>query len=398
MCISCGREFERDTLIYTCSSCGDLLDVVVEPKSLFRRDTLQGRVDSMWRYKELLPSFDKGLVTLGEGYTRLVECKKLAKWIGVRSLYLKLDGLNPTGSFKDRGMSVGTSTALRLRMKRVICASTGNTSASLSAYSARAGLECIVIIPREKVAVGKLFQARLFNSKVFQMVGGFDDAMTVVLKCAQALDAYILNSINPWRLEGQKTTAYEIWEQLGRTDIAVAVPVGNCGNISAIWKGFKELGIHGVIKDLPIMIGAQAEGAAPLVEYWEKGLETIRPWKNPETIATAIRIGNPVNWKKAVRALRESKGLITAVSDDDVVKALRAMSSLEGLAGEPSSAVAIAASKKLVDEGRIDPDTTLVSVVTGNPLKDTSDYLISWNEPVKITDANEIIGYFSRQK
>lgn len=387
-CIECGAEYSGDVVIYRCPRCDDLLDVVVDVDDVFRRESLGGRVESIWRYAELLPDFRDGVVTLGEGFTRLVKCERLAEIVGVRGLYLKLEGLNPTGSFKDRGMSVGVSMALSVGARRVMCASTGNTSASLAAYSARAGLECIVLIPEGRVALGKLFQARIHGAKVYQVRGNFDEALSIAFRSASEMGAYLLNSINPWRIEGQKTVSFEIWEQLGRTDINVVVPVGNSGNISAVWKGFKELQQYGVIGDFPRLIGVQASGAAPIVEMLMNNYSTIRFWDNPETIATAIRIGKPVNWKKGIRAIRDSDGIAVSVTDDEILKSLRLLATVEGVACEPAGASTIAGLKKLVDEGKIGRDETAVCILTGNALKDPSEHLVSWNIPINLDFIN----------
>lgn len=383
-CIECGAEYSGDVVIYRCLRCDDLLDVVVDVDEVFRRESLRGRVESIWRYAELLPDFGDGVVSLGEGFTRLVKCERLAKIVGVRELFLKLEGLNPTGSFKDRGMSVGVSMALSVGARRVMCASTGNTSASLAAYSARAGLECVVLIPEGRVALGKLFQARIHGAKVYQVRGNFDEALSIAFRSASEMGAYLLNSINPWRLEGQKTVSFEIWEQLGRTDINVVVPVGNSGNISAIWKGFKELQQYGVIDDFPRLIGVQASGAAPIVEMLMNNYSTIRFWDSPETVATAIRIGKPVNWKKGIRAIRESDGTAVSVTDDEILKSLRLLATVEGVACEPAGASTIAGLKKLVDEGKIGRDEIAVCILTGNALKDPSEHLVSWNIPMTL--------------
>ncbi len=383
-CIGCGAEYSGDVVIYRCPRCGDLLDVVVDVDEVFCRESLKGRVESIWRYAELLPDFGDGVVTLGEGFTPLVKCEKLARIVGVRELFLKLEGLNPTGSFKDRGMSVGVSMALRIGARSVICASTGNTSASLAAYSARAGLECIVLIPEGKVAVGKLFQARIHGAKVYQVRGNFDEALSIAIERSSETGAYLLNSVNPWRIEGQKTVSFEVWEQLGRTDINVVVPVGNSGNISAICKGFKELEMYGVIDDVPRLIGVQASGAAPIAEMVRSGASSIRFWDSPETIATAIRIGKPVNWKKGIRAIRESGGTAVSVSDEEILEALRLLATVEGVACELAGASTIAGLRRLVDEGVIGGDETAVCILTGNVLKDPSEQLVAWNVPTVI--------------
>ncbi|MEM0382170.1 MAG: threonine synthase [Nitrososphaerota archaeon] len=383
VCISCGESYPREEVVYRCRRCGDLLEARISPGGVFRLDTLIGRVHSMWRYRELLPSFFNRIVSLGEGYTTLVKADKLAKVVGVREFYVKLEGLNPTGSFKDRGMSVGVSMACMIGAKSVVCASTGNTSASLAAYAARAGLECQVYIPEGKIAWGKLFQARMFGAKIYQVAGSFDDALKRVM-ARGGEDAYILNSVNPWRIEGQKTAAFELWEQMGgETDYVVALPVGNSGNIAAYWKGFKELQEHGLINDTPRLVGVQAEGASPIAEMLTRGLESLPDWPNPETIATAIRIGRPINWKKGVRAIRDSGGTAVKARDEEILDALRLLATTEGIATEPAGATPIAGVKKLVEEGWLGRDEKVICIATGNMLKDTNEVLVSWNKPQK---------------
>jgi len=383
VCISCGEEYPYSQIIYRCSRCGDLLECRIEPGRVFSLLSLPCRVQSMWRYRELLPGFFREVVTLEEGYTRLVKAERLAKILGVRELYVKMEGLNPTGSFKDRGMSVGVSMAKTLGARRVVCASTGNTSASLAAYASRAGLRCSVYIPEGKIALGKLFQARMFGAEIYQVRGSFDEALKMVLETA-GTQAYILNSVNPWRIEGQKTAAFELWEQTGgRTDYFVVLPVGNSGNIAAYWKGFKELLENGLISEAPRLIGVQAEGASPIVEAVSRQLDYLPQWSNPETIATAIRIGRPINWKKGVRAIRESGGTAVRVSDEEILSALRLLASVEGVATEPAGSAPIAAVRKLVEDGKLGQDDRVICIATGNMLKDTREELVSWNVPQK---------------
>jgi threonine synthase len=383
VCISCGEEYPYSKIIYRCSRCGDLLECRIEPGRVFSLLSLPGRVQSMWRYRELLPGFFREVVTLEEGYTRLVKAERLAKILGVRELYVKMEGLNPTGSFKDRGMSVGVSMAKTLGARQVVCASTGNTSASLAAYASRAGLKCSVYIPEGKIALGKLFQARMFGAEIYQVRGSFDEALKMVLETA-GTQAYILNSVNPWRIEGQKTAAFELWEQTGgRTDYFVVLPVGNSGNIAAYWKGFKELLENGLISEAPRLIGVQAEGASPIVEAVSRQLDYLPQWSNPETIATAIRIGRPINWKKGVRAIRESGGTAVRVSDEEILSALRLLASVEGVATEPAGSAPIAAVRKLVEDGKLGQDDRVICIATGNMLKDTREELVSWNVPQK---------------
>ncbi len=298
---------------------------------------------------------------------------------------MKNEGENPTGSFKDRGMTVGVTKALDLRMKRVTCASTGNTSASLAAYAAKAGLECFVLIPSGKVAFGKLTQAMVHGARVIQIRGNFDEALTIVQQICLAHPIYLLNSVNPYRLEGQKTIAFEIRDQLnGQVPDKVIVPVGNAGNISAIWKGFKELHAMGMVEALPEMVGIQAEGAAPIADSFKKGLTEVKFVKKPETVATAIRIGSPVNWKKAVRAVEESGGLVETVSDGEILEAQRLLAQREGLFVEPASAASVAGLRKLVSTGFVDKDEKVVCIATGHGLKDPDIVLQQCPKPIEV--------------
>ena len=259
-CIGCGKEYSSDEIIYVCKSCGALLEVVIELQKV-SFDEIAKRPLGVWRYEEFLPVEEGSeIISLREGGTPLYRCDRLTKWAGVKRLYIKYEGANPTGSFKDRGMTLGVTKAKSLGSKAVACASTGNTSASLSAYAARAGLTCYVILPADKVAMGKLAQALMHGAKVISVKGNFDDALRLVMDLSEKMEIYLLNSVNPWRLEGQKTLAFEVADQLGHVPDFVAVPMGNCGNISAIWKGFKEYRGAGVIEKLPRMFGIQAEG------------------------------------------------------------------------------------------------------------------------------------------
>ncbi|WP_456370464.1 threonine synthase, partial [Geoglobus sp.] len=312
-CIECGETFETD-LIYTCRRCGGLLEVVFDVSNADFR--LDGNNVTLWKYRSLLPvKIDP--ITLFEGGTPLypVETGADAK------VFVKHEGLNPSGSFKDRGMTVGVTKAVELGMRSVACASTGNTSASMAMYSARAGLKAYVLLPSGKVALGKLAQAMMHGAKVIAVRGNFDVALKLVKEVSGRKGLYLLNSINPFRLEGQKTIAFEIVDQLGHAPDAVFVPVGNAGNISAIFKGFVELKEAGYTDSIPKMIGVQAEGANPIYRAFVEGRDDIVPVENPETIATAIRIGAPVNARKALRAVYSSKGAVLQVSDGDIVEA-----------------------------------------------------------------------------
>jgi threonine synthase len=307
---------------------------------------------------------------MGEGGTPLVSSVKIGPSVGLRDLRIKNEGQNPTGSFKDRGMTLAVSRARERGAKALICASTGNTAASLAAYSSRAGMRSAVLVPSGKVAGGKLTQALTYGAKVLSIGGGFDRALGAVMKVAASSDdIYLLNSINPYRIEGQKTGAYELYEQLGgRAPDVVVLPVGNAGNISAYWKGFRELREWGIARKTPRMIGVQARGAAPIAEAFAAGRTTIKAWSSPETVASAIRIGNPVSWMKALRAIKDSKGLCLEVPDDEILEAQADLAAKEGIFVEAASAAPIAALKRLGDE--LDPEATVVCVATGSGLKE----------------------------
>jgi len=386
-CIGCGKEYSPEKVIYTCTICDDLLSVEYHyaqiPPNLEKQ--WKNRPISVWKYRELLPITDeKKSVTMGEGGTNLHPCQKLANILGLKELYVKNEGENPTGSFKDRGMTVGVTKALELKMKRVACASTGNTSASLAAYAAKAGIKCTILIPSGKVAFGKLAQAIAHGADVIQIRGNFDDALRIIRELCNAHPVYLLNSVNPYRIEGQKTIAFEIRDQLGYVPDKVILPVGNAGNISAIWKGFTELHQLDMIDSLPQMIGIQAEGAAPIAKAVKTGIDIVEPWTKPETLATAIRIGAPVNWKKAVKAIRDSKGLAETVSDQEIIEAQKLLASREGIFVEPASAASIAGLKKLVLSGKIETDEKVVCITTGHGLKDPEIIMEKYPRPVEV--------------
>jgi threonine synthase len=383
-CIGCGRSYPPEEIVYACGGCGDLLDVKYDYEEIRERleisDWSERRL-GVWRYKELLPILDDSkITTLGEGGTRLHPCRDLAPKLGLRDLYVKYEGENPTGSFKDRGLTVGVTKALEYGIGTVACASTGNTSASLSAYAAKALIKCLVIIPSGKVALGKLAQAVIYGAQIFQIHGNFDVAMEMVREIAERHGSvYLLNSLNPYRLEGQKTLAYEVYQQLGnRSPEKVIVPMGNAGNISALWKGFGELRELGFSDGVPQMVGIQAEGASPISRAVKDGEDHISPFEEPETIATAIRIGKPVNWKKAINAIRSSEGTAEVVSDEEISEAQALLAKSEGLFVEPASAASVAGLKKLAEGGYIDGDETVVCVATGHGLKDPEAVIKRW--------------------
>ncbi len=378
-CIECHRSYSDDALLYTCPACQGLLEVVYdysEQKADMRR-RWSARPVSVWRYRELLPPIDqRHIISLREGGTPLYTIDKIASHLHLNGLFLKNEGANPTGSFKDRGMTVGVSKAIALGMQAVACASTGNTSASMAAYGARAGLRCVVLVPEGKVALGKLSQAVVHGAEVVSIDGNFDQALRLVQEICGRFPVYLLNSVNPFRLEGQKTLAFEVWEQLGNTvPDAVVVPVGNAGNISAIWKGFTELRQMGLTEKLPRMLGVQAERAAPLARSFKSGRDDLTPVRDPETVATAIRIGFPVNWRKALRALRVSDGSMTVVSDQEILSAQKLIARNEGIFVEPASAASIAALPHFLEENVLSSESQAVCIATGHGLKDPAAVL-----------------------
>jgi threonine synthase len=319
----------------------------------------------MERYARFLPvTVATPDLTLGEGFTPLVRARRLGEVLGLRNLYLKVEGQNPTGSFKDRGMVVAVAKAAEAGATAIVCASTGNTSASAAAYGAAAGMDVIVVLPKGQIAVGKLLQALMAGARVVAIDGNFDQALGIVRSLAEQDDhpVTLVNSVNPFRLEGQKTAAFEICDDLGRAPDVLAIPVGNAGNISAYWAGFRDYADAGIIGDTPRMWGFQAAGAAPLV--------LGHRIEEPDTVATAIRIGAPASWDKAVAARDDSGGRISAVTDDQILAAYRALARHEGVFCEPASAASVAGITKAASAGELDPDATVVCVLTGHGLKD----------------------------
>jgi threonine synthase len=328
---------------------------------------------SAWRYRELLPiSPETRIISLGEGGTGLHRSEHLAADLKVNTLSVKFEGENPTGSFKDRGMTVSISKAIEVHAKMVACASTGNTSASLAAYAARAGLRCIVLVPADKIAQGKLAQAIAHGAMILEIEGNFDDAFKAVIELTERNRSIaLLNSVNPFRIEGQKTLAFEVCDQMNfKSPDVLIVPVGNAGNISSIWKGLDELRRLGVIDKTPRLVGIQAEGASPIASAYKLKSATIQPVKNPETIATAIRIGAPASWKKALRAIAESGGAMETTSDAEILQAQKELARREGIFVEPAGASSIAGLRKLLEQGSIEKDEEIVCVATGHGLKD----------------------------
>ena len=329
------------------------------------------------RYREFLPVTDSTpIVDLNEGSTPLVESRNIGPALGLKRLFFKYEGLNPTGSFKDRGMAVAVAKALEDGHQVLVCASTGNTSASAAAYAARMKMRAIVLIPSGEIALNKLSQALLYGARVVALKGNFDVALMAVRELAEQYPVALVNSVNPYRIEGQKTAAFEIVDELGSAPDYLALPVGNAGNITAYWKGFKEYHALGRCSTLPRMVGAQAEGASPIVQN-----QVI---ENPKTIASAIKIGNPASWEGATTARDESGGLIEAVSDLEILQAQIRLASGEGLFAEPASVAPLALLVRLVQEGRIEKDSTTVVVLTGNGLKDPDAALGNIERPIEL--------------
>jgi threonine synthase len=330
--------------------------------------TAEARPRLLHRYAAFLPLTEATPpLSLGEGNTPLIHAAHLGRQMGCPELYLKYEGMNPTGSFKDRGMVLAVAKALEGGARSIICASTGNTSASAAAYGATAGLEVVVVLPAGKIAAGKLVQAQIAGARVVAVDGNFDDALRVVREIVEEGEARgrpvtLVNSVNPFRIAGQKTAAFEVVDDLGGAPDYLAIPVGNAGNISAYWRGFTDYRDAGLVETRPAMLGFQAAGAAPIV--------LGHRIDNPETVATAIRIGDPASWRTAERARDESGGRIDAVTDEQILAAYRDLAAYEGVFCEPASAASVAGVRKLVAEGAIDPSGTIVCVLTGHGLKD----------------------------
>lgn len=314
-------------------------------------------------------------ITLLEGNTPLIKSENLSRELDL-NLFFKYEGLNPTGSFKDRGMVMAVAKAVEQGSKAIMCASTGNTSAAAAAYAARCGIKCVVLIPDGNIALGKLAQALIYGAQVLAIEGNFDEALKIVKEITDEYPITLVNSLNPYRIEGQKTAAFEISDVLGRAPDFLAIPVGNAGNITAYWKGFKEYYDIGKNTNCPKMLGFQAEGAAPIVK--NKIIE------NPDTIATAIRIGNPASWQGAKNAISESQGLIDSVSDDEILAAYKLLASNEGIFAEPASAASLAGVLKYKAKGLFNSGDTVVCVLTGHGLKDPENAIKQIAEPIKI--------------
>jgi threonine synthase len=376
MCVDCGRDFEPG-LRLRCE-CGGLLEVMHEfpwvDKDLFDRrlSHRSGAYGSgVWRFKELVyPDLDVGrIVSRQEGNTNVYVHERFTEYTGIGKIAVKHEGENPSGSFKDRGMTVGVSEAVRLGASSVACASTGNTSASLASFAATIGMNCVVFIPEGMIAYGKLAQALSYGATVLQVRGDFDAAMWLVQEASAELGLYLLNSVNPWRIEGQKSIIFELIQQRGwEPPDWIVLPAGNLGNTSAFGKALRELKSQGLIDDVPRLASVQAEGANPFYSLWSEREDSLTPME-PHTVASAIKIGNPVSWKKAIRSIEETDGVVEQVSDQEIMDA-KAVVDRCGIGCEPASAASVAGARKLEAVGVIDPGDDVVCILTGNLLKD----------------------------
>lgn len=391
VCVHCGAEYPPDAIVYNCEKCGHLLAVKYDlDKITVSHEELQKRPISVWRYKEFLPVRIEP-VTLQEGGTPLYHLKKIGEELGLPNLYAKHEGMNPSGSFKDRGMTLGVSMAKQLGKNIVACASTGNTSASMAVYAAKAGMPAVVLLPAGHVALGKVAQALMHGAKVISIRGNFDRALEMVHELCVSHGIYLLNSINPYRLEGQKTIGFEAVDQLGCVPDRIVLPVGNAGNISAVYKGLCEWRDVGYIDTLPMMTAIQAEGAMPVVNAIKGNLPEVVVEQNPETVASAIRIGAPVNAEKALRAIRETKGTAEFVTDAEILAMQRDLARYEGIGVEPASAASVAGIRKLAEQGMLDPKEKIVCVVTGHLLKDPETVIKQCNPPIEIDPTIEAL-------
>jgi threonine synthase len=414
-CVDCAATFPGLDARYRCT-CGGTLDVVHELDALRGvplTDQWDQRLGSrqpadrsgVWRFRELvLPLEREEMITRFEGNTPLYDAPRVAAWAGLDALLLKHEGENPTGSFKDRGMVAGVSVAKRLGMRRVACASTGNTSASLASYAVTAGMEALVFIPEGKISFGKLAQTLAYGARTVQVGGGFDDAMRLVEEVCHEHEIYLLNSVNPFRIEGQKAIAFELLQDLAwEVPDWVVLPGGNLGNSAALYKGFAELLSLGLIPRLPRIAVVQAEGANPLYRAWQTGADVVE-LEHAETLATAIRIGNPVSWKKSLRGVRASTGVVEHVTDQEILDA-KAQVDGAGIGAEPASCASVAGIRKLIAGGEIRPDQRVCAILTGHVLKDPDSVIryhtgdlegihsLYANAPVRIANRSELADY-----
>ncbi len=385
---ACRARFPITEVLYTCPKCGGLIEARYAPppadadtlKGMFRERRMSNEPlnqSGVWRYRELAPFLDDyaHVVTLREGNTPLLDAPLAAKHGGLKKLVFKHQGFNPTGSFKDNGMTCGVAQARRLGMKRVACVSTGNTSASMAAYAAAAGLKAFIFLPHGNISFGKLAQALEYGATTLEIEANFDEILALIRVLAERVGIYLLNSMNPFRIEGQKSIMFEMLDQRDwRVPDWVVLPGGNLGNVSAFGKGLREAKVAGLIDRLPRLAVIQAEGSAPFYQYFHAGAQgEFHPVTHPETLATAIRIGDPVSWPKALHEVQISKGTVEMVSEQEIADA-KAIIGQCGIGCEPASAATLAGIRKLTAAGVIDRDADVVGVLTGNVLKDP-DYI-----------------------
>lgn len=394
-CINCAATYDLHERVLACNHCGNLLEIVVEVKQspeqlkkIWRERRMSNDPrdrSGVWRFREFLPHGD-GIVTMGEGNTPMVGAPRSNAWAGLGNLSFKHLGWNPTGSFKDLGMTVGVTEASYLGAKSVACASTGNTAASMAAYAAKAGIKARVYLPTGMLSLAKVAQSIDYGAELVEIDGNFDQALETMLIDGDG-ESYFLNSINPFRIEGQKTVIFEMMEQLDwQPPDYVVCPGGNLGNSSAFGRAFEELVAHGLIKKVPRLIVVQAQGANPLYRMWRDEVSELKPVEHPETVATAIRIGNPKSWKKAMRVLKFSKGMVLDVTDQEIGEAKK-MIGRDGIGCEPASATTLAGLRKLRAQNAIDPDASVIAILTGHVLKDT-DYIIKQHQYTTMATAN----------
>ncbi len=380
-CATCGQELPELSPLTRCPACGGLLEVVHAPPALDAAALRQAfqqpccsrpgheQASGVWRFREVVLPTATRIVSHPEGNTPLLARDRVSRWAGVERLQLKHEGHNPTGSFKDRGMTVGVTQAVRVGATAVACASTGNTSASLAAYAANAGLPALVLVPRGNVALGKLSQSLAYGATTLLVDGDFDDCLRLAEGMSRELGVYLLNSINPFRLEGQKTIVLELLQQLGwEAPDWIAVPAGNLGNTAAFGKALAEARALGLITRVPRLLAVQAAGAAPFARAFAGGFTTRQAVK-AETVATAIRIGDPASWDRAVRAIRDTDGVVSMATDEEILEA-KAVIDASGVGCEPASAASVAGVRQLARSGRIAPGERVVAVLTGHVLKD----------------------------
>jgi threonine synthase len=394
-CIQCGTTYELHERMLACSRCGDLLEIVVqvdrspaELKRIWRERRMSNAAcdrSGVWRFREFLPGNYEEVVTMAEGNTPLVRAHRSAAWAGLRNLQYKHLGWNPTACFKDLGMTVGVTEAKYVGAKIVACASTGNTSGSMAAYAAYAGIVARVYLPAGMVSMAKVAQSIDYGAELVEIEGNFDQALATML-AEKDSRIYFLNSINPFRIEGQKTVIFEMMEQLEwQPPDYIVCPGGNLGNSSAFGKALEELKAHGLIEKVPRLVVVQAAGANPLYRTWRDGLAELQPVTDPQTVATAIRIGNPKSWKKALRGLRFSNGMVLDVTDEEIGEA-KEMIGRDGIGCEPASATTLAGLRKLAAQKAIAPDATVVAILTGHVLKDP-DYILKRHRPAETAKA-----------